>query len=120
GSRQDGPGDGQPLALPPGQLYAPFPDDRVVPFRQRGNELVGIGAPGGVEDLRVRGAVTAVGDVFTNRAVEQEHLLVDNRQELAVAIEAELANINDVDQDLSNGRLMEACHQVGSGRATDA
>src|SRR5438445_4307685 len=120
GSRQDGPGDGQPLALPPGQLYSPFPDDRVVPLRQHGNELMGIGAPGGVEDLRVRGAMTAVGDVFAHRAIEQEHLLVDHRQELAVALEAELANVDAVDQNLPTGRIVEARHQVGQGRLADA
>ena len=74
--RQDRPRDRQPLLLAAGELHAALADERLVAVRQLDDELVRVGAPGGVLDLGVGRVVAAVGDVVAHRAVEQEHVLL--------------------------------------------
>ena len=47
----NGPGDGDPLALASGERHAPLADNRVVPFRHLLDELVGIGQLGSAQNL---------------------------------------------------------------------
>ena len=90
---QDRAGDGQPLLLAAGEFDAALADERVVLVGQLDDELVGVGAAGGVFDLGVGGVVAAVGDVVAHRAVEQEHVLLDDGQQVAVGAEAEVADV---------------------------
>src|SRR5262245_41176271 len=77
GRRQDGPGNGQALLLATRELDATLADKRFVLLGQSDNELVGVRAPGGVFDLRVRGIGAAVGDVVVYGTVEQTDVLLD-------------------------------------------
>src|SRR5262249_28395592 len=56
---EDRAGDRQPLLLAARQLHAALTDERVVALGQLLDELVGVRAPRGVIDLRLRRAVTA-------------------------------------------------------------
>src|SRR5205085_12152009 len=69
---QDRAGDADALALAAGQLEPALADERVVALGQSVDELVGVGAAGGVADVGLGGAAAAVGDVLADRAVEQE------------------------------------------------
>src|SRR5207248_3110708 len=51
--REDRPGDGQPLLLAARELDAALADERFVALGQLDDELVGVGPPGRVFDLRV-------------------------------------------------------------------
>ena len=48
GVGQEGPGDGQPLALAAGELHAPLADEGVVAVGEPVDELVGVGPAGGI------------------------------------------------------------------------
>ncbi len=68
---EDGPGDGHALALPARQPRAAVADDRVVALGQGRDEVVGIGIPGGRNELLVGRVQTPVADVLGDRAAEQ-------------------------------------------------
>ena len=55
--------DREPLLLAAGELHPALADERLVALGQSGDELVGVGAPGRVFDLRVGGVVPPVRDV---------------------------------------------------------
>src|SRR5262249_14792849 len=102
------------LALTAGEFYAAFADKRFVTRGQCGDELVGMGTPGRVDDFRL-GAAPTVGDVVAHRSVEQEDLLLDDAEQLAVAVQAVLADVGAVDLDLPVSRIVETGHEVGNG-----
>ena len=95
--RQDRPGDRQPLLLAAGELDAALADERLVFFGQPDDEFVRVGAAGGVFDLRVGRVVPAVGDVVAHRAVEQENVLLDDRQQIAITAQPKVANVDAID-----------------------
>ena len=67
-----------------------------------------------------RRVVAAVGDVVAHRAVEQEDVLLDDRQQVAVGAQAEVADVGAVEQDAAARRVVEPRHQVGDGRLAGA
>ena len=75
GSVSSARASGDPLPLAAGQGQALLADHGVVAVRQAGDELVGLSGPGRGDDLLVRGAGPAVGDVGADRVGEQEAVL---------------------------------------------
>ena len=88
GSYEDGPGQGDALALATREGQASLPDDGVVPPRGALDELVGFGGPRRRLDLLVGGVRAAVGDVGPHRVGEEEALL-EHDADLADAASAE-------------------------------
>jgi hypothetical protein len=58
----EGPREGQTLALAPGKPEAPLAERSFKPLRQRGNELVSVRPSGRFLDFRLRGVEFSVGD----------------------------------------------------------
>ena len=67
---QDGAGDGEALLLAAGGLDAALADESIVAAGGLSDELVGIGAAGGVFDFGAGGVEAAVGDVVADGAIE--------------------------------------------------
>src|SRR6185503_20358217 len=101
------PRDGQPLLLPARQLDAALADKSLVPLRELFDELMCVGPARGVQDLRVGGVPPAVGDIVPRRSVEQEDVLLNEGQQIAIAAQAEVANVDAVDEDPPPGRIVE-------------
>ena len=98
GVAQDGPGDGQPLALPARQGLAAVAQHRVVAVGQRHHEVVGAGQPGGLLDLRAGGAGPGVPDVLAHRGPEQHRALHHHGDLRAQRVGLQLADVVAVDE----------------------
>ena len=75
GVGQDGPGDGDALALAARQREAPLADLGAVALGQRRDELVGAGEAGRPLDVDLVGVGVGEGDVGGDRVAEQERVL---------------------------------------------
>ena len=83
--RQQRPRDRQPLALSPGHRQAALAHLGLIALRQLRDELVGLGAPGGLFDLLAPRPGPGVGDVLRDAGGEQEGVVADDRDRLADA-----------------------------------
>ena len=125
GVAQQGPGDGDPLALPTRQRRPPLAQHRVVALGQGGDELVDVGRLGRGLDLRGRGAGASVGDVVGHRHGEQERLLQHDGHLGAHALQRGLPHVDAVDAHGARPGVEEARHQgdegglAGAGRTHD-
>ena len=81
--REEGPRDGDALALAARELDAALAHQGLVALGQALDEVVRIGEPGGFDDRRPRGAGAGIGDVFGQRAVKQDRLLLHDGDLLA-------------------------------------
>ena len=75
GVDQDGPGDGEALALAAGEAHPPLADQGVVALRELGDEVVRVRRPRRRLDLLLGRLGAPVADVLARRSVEQEGLL---------------------------------------------
>jgi hypothetical protein len=70
GVLEQGPGDGYPLALPAGELYALLADEGCITLGAAHDELVAVRPPGCPEQVFLRGIETRIADVLLHRTVE--------------------------------------------------
>ena len=89
GVTQQGPGDGDALALTAGKPDSPFADDSVIAPRQPGDEVMGVGGPGGGFELLAGRLGLAEAQIVLDRTVEQIRVLIDDSELRADLIEAE-------------------------------
>ena len=75
---QQGPRDGDALALPARERVAPLAHHGVVAVGELDDELVGVGGPRGGLDLLDGRVGPAVGDVVADRDREEERLVLDD------------------------------------------
>ena len=113
GCGQDRPGNGESLLLTSREFHASLSDQRPVALRQLLDEFVGIRAYCCVFDLTVGGLLTSVGDVVTNRPVEQKDFLLHQGQEIPVRPEPEVPDVGAVHQDTAVGGIEESGDKVG-------
>src|SRR5262249_1359237 len=106
----------QALLLAAGELDASLADEGLVLFRKPDDELMRIGALGGIFDLGVRGIVATVSDVVPDRPIEEKNVLLNNGQEVAIGAEAKVPNIRSVQQDPAGGWVMETRNQIRDRR----
>src|SRR6266542_3898585 len=105
---QEGAGERDALALAAREAESPLANLGVVALRQPGDELVGVGPPGGVHDFALARPGPRVGDVLGD-AGREEHGLLQHEGELAPEIgQAVLAQVRAVEQDLPRRRIVEA------------
>ena len=78
GVLDEGPGDGDTLTLPTGQAQPAGTDLRVPPVRQRLDDAVQAGAPGGLGQLGVGGLGPGDAQVLPDGGVEQVDVLEDH------------------------------------------
>ena len=112
---EDGAGDGETLTLAAGELDAALADDGVVLLGEALGELVYAGDAAGFHELLFGGVGTAEEDVFADGAVEEEGLLQDDAELLAITAEADGGEVDAVDQDLAAGRGVEGADQRDDG-----
>ncbi len=105
-------GDRQALGLSAGQRPAPLAHHGVVALGEQPDERVGVGRAGGRDDVRLRRAGPAVGDVLPYGAVEDERLLQHDRDVLAQLGQLQLPQIGAVEEDRPLIRVVEAQLQL--------
>ena len=67
----------------------------------------------GVFHVGVCRIVPSVGDVVAHRAVEEEDVLLNDRQQISIGAQSKVANVTAVEHDASARRIVEARYQVG-------
>ena len=110
----------QSLTLPTGEFHPAFADEGFVFVRQLRDELVGIGPSRGIFDLSVRCGVPPVSNVFAHRTVEEKDLLLHDREQTSIRLQAKVANVRAIDQNLSGSGIMKTRDQVCHGGFTRA
>ena len=113
---QDRPGDADPLALAPGECLPALADGCVVPVREADDEVVGVGRPGGGDNLLQRRGGLAVGDVLAHRAVEEERFLQDDPDAGPQRIQVVVSHVHAVDADPPVGGVVEAADEIDHRR----
>ena len=113
-------GDGEPLTLSARQGHAVLADRRIVALWLGENEVMRIGEPRGLVDLFVGRLRPAVADVVADRTFEQVGLLRDVSQPVAQRQLRDVGDVLPVDQDLADGRIVEARNEADDGRFAGA
>ena len=116
GVLQNGPGDGDALALTAGKLAAALADLGFVAVRQLQDEVMGIGRLGRRHHFLPGRIQAPVKDVFKNGRAEQDGVLRHHRQLLAQGSHGDIADVDPVDADAAGLRIIEPRDQVGDGR----
>src|SRR5206468_592495 len=92
----------------------------LVLFGELDDELVCVGPPGGVFNIRVRGSVATISDIVPHRSIEQEYVLLDKCQKVAIGAEPKLSNVRAVEQDASLRWVVKASYEVRHRRFSRA
>src|SRR5579871_213142 len=108
---QNGAGDGDALALSAGELDAALAYDGLVLLGEALGKLVYTSDTAGFHELLFGGVGAGEEDVLADGAVEEEGLLQDHAQLLAVAGEADGCEVEAVDQDFAASGGMEGADQ---------
>ena len=90
---QQGPGDGQPLALASGELHSPLPDHCVVPVGERGDEIMSVGLPGRLLHFLLAGFGPSQAYIVPDGGVEKVGVLRDQRDLFPEGVQTELPNV---------------------------
>ena len=117
---EQGSRDGDPLALPAGQLDAPLADLGGVAALGGEDELVGVRRARRLLYLFVTRIQTPVADVLGERHAEELDVLRDERDGLADALDGHLAHVYAVDADGPAVGVVEAGNQVQQRRLARA
>src|SRR5690606_36956711 len=112
--------DRDALALASRQRLPALAHQRVVAVRQAQDEFVGMGGAGRGHDFGARGLGPAVGNVFGDGAEEQERLLQHQPDMPAVIGNAQIADVDAVDEYRAFGHIIEAADQVDQGALAGA
>src|SRR3954454_23710045 len=116
GVAQEGARERYALALAARQPHSTLADRGLVAVGERGDEVVGVGAPRGELDLGGGRVGARVGDVLADTRREEDRLLQDDRQLRAQVGEAQVAQIGAVELDASPDGVVEA-HEEADERA---
>ena len=110
-----GAGQGDPLALAPGEEPARLAQDRVVAVGQARNALVDAGGPGRRLHLLAGGPGPAQGDVVVHGVVGQGHVLQHDRHPGEQPGEGGLAHVDAGDAHGAGVDVVEAGNETGQG-----
>ncbi len=116
GVGDQGPRECDPLPLAAGQGQALLADHRVVAVGQAEYEFLGLGGPGGRDDLHLRRVWPAVGDVRPKSVGEEEAVLHDQADRRPQRVEREVANVVPADPHRAAVDVIEARQQQRDGR----
>ena len=108
-------GNRDALALAAGQLDPLLADDRVVAVRQRVDEALDVGHPRRLFDFLHARIRAAHADVLADGAVEEEGVLVDDRNVAPDLREAHIAQIDAAERDTPGIGIEEAQQQAHDG-----
>ena len=104
-------GQCDPLTLAAGEREPLLADDRLVPVRETGDELVGLDRAGGGLDVFVTRVGAGERDVVPDGVGEQERVLEDDADLLAQGAERHVAHVDVVDADRTVVHVVEAGEQ---------
>jgi hypothetical protein len=93
--------DADTLPLATGKGIPPVADERLIAIGHAGDELVRVGQLGGLDNLLVGGAHTAVRDVIAHGSAEEHGLLQHIADLVAQGLQSIIAHIDAVDQNLN-------------------
>src|SRR3712207_1622019 len=116
GVPDDGPGDGDPLSLPPREGVAPLADDGLVALFEIHYEVVGVGRLGGLDNLLRCSVQLPVGDVLLDGGAEEDRVLEDDPDLLAQGLELVVLYVSPIDPDGTPSGFVEAEDQADQGR----
>src|SRR5204862_5694325 len=108
------------LLLTARKLDAALADECLVRFRKLDDKLVRVGAPGSVFNIRVRGIVAAVSNIVPHRSIEQEHVLLDDCQQVAIRAEPKLSNVGAVEHNAALRGAVKTSDEVAHRRLPHA
>src|SRR5580704_2003682 len=112
---QQGPGNGDALLLSAREAVPAGPDHGVVAVREPGDQVVDLGGPGRVLNLRVGGLRLGVAQVLPHRGVQQVGLLADHAHDGGEVGEPEVPEVDAVDADAATGGVVEPGDQTREG-----
>ena len=115
---QDGPGNGDTLALASGKNQSPVPHLRINAIRQFPDEFFRIGGTDGSPHLFVGGIQAAVEHIVLNGCIKEECVLGHQTDLVAKGAQLRLPNIHAVDIYFTAGDFIEPGEQVGYGGFT--
>mmetsp|Transcript_299 Transcript_299/g.1277 ORF Transcript_299/g.1277 Transcript_299/m.1277 type:complete len:434 (+) Transcript_299:101-1402(+) len=118
--REQHPGDGDALALPPAERRAPFAHGGIVPVWKVFDETVRVGRRRRRLDLRATGARSRVRYVLRDGAGEQRRVLGHGADVTAEPEEVVRAHRDAVDPDRALVWIVKALQQVNDGALTPA
>src|SRR5450830_2048744 len=123
--RQDHTRDRQQLLLTSRDIGGLFIEDGIVSFWQTPDEVVSMRSLGGSHDLLLRSVVTPVGNILTDRAVEEPGILQDHTKHGAQTAPAHLPGLDAVERDgaaldvIETHEQIDECGLACSGRPDD-
>ena len=115
GILEEDAGDGDALALAAGKGDAALADVGFVAVAEPGDEVVGIGGPGGGDDFILGGAGPAVADVLGDGAGEEDVVLHDDSDLAADGLDVVGGDGFVVDEDFAGGGIVEAGEEGDDG-----
>ena len=112
---QDGPGNGDALALAAGYVDAPIPQIGVIPLGQIPDEFICIGGFGRCQHFLPGGIQPSVEDVVVHRIIEQIGFLGHDSYLFPEGSHGHIPDVVVIDQDGSFRHIIEPGQQVGNG-----
>src|SRR6266700_3437297 len=88
---------------------------RISGSARKAREVVSVGSPGGPDDLFLRGAITAIGDISADGPVEEPGILEYHTESAAQFPTFDLCNVHSIYQNLAAVDFIEAHQQVDKG-----
>ncbi len=110
------PCDRHPLTLPAAERDATLSHRLIVPVGEAGDELVGVGLAGGLDQLLLAGVETTVQEVLADRAREQHRLLRHQPDRATQVLETQVASVHALDGDPSVLHVEEPRDERRDGR----
>ena len=113
-----GTGQGNSLLLAARELSTAGADVLVDFIRVLAHEVPGVSFPESLLDLSVRCVRLAHKDVLLDRGIEEDWLLADVTDLLAVVAEVDVFQVHSVDEDLAGAGVVETLNELHSGGLT--
>ena len=120
GVGQDRPGDRQSLPLAAAEPHAAFANHGLHTVGHAVDELGGIGGFGGGADFAFGRVAPRIGDVLSDRAVEQKHILLDNPEQRTKRFDVVIPQIAAVERHAPGRRIIESGNQIAERRLARA
>ena len=108
-------GDGDTLALAAGERDAALADAGVVAVAELGDEVMGVGGPGGGDNLGLGRVLASVADVVRDGAGEEDAVLHDNADLPAERLDVVGGDGLVVDEDVARAGIVEAGEEGDDG-----
>src|SRR4051794_27692967 len=117
---QERPRDRDALTLPARQLRPAFAEERVIPFRQLGHELLNVRCASDCKELVIGSIRVAVKYILAHRAGEEDGVLRDDADLVAQRAYGHFAQVDAIRQYTTHCGIVEARDQLHQRRLAGA